>query len=76
MTGKTVRTDSRGRLSLGEYIQPDTYYLVREHGGVITLEKAVVLTHKELEDLQQGLRESAAGETVELGSFAHYVKDI
>lgn len=67
---KTVKPDARGRITLGDIVKPNAYYLVSsDETGTIYLEPAVVVTMRELEE---GLAQSARGETVNLGSFAQY----
>lgn len=48
---KTVRVDSRGRVSLGGIIEPDRFYMARSHNGIVTLEPVVILSDKEYSEL-------------------------
>jgi hypothetical protein len=62
-----LRSDSRGRLSLSKYLQPDRTYRATKHpDGTVTLEPVTVLTEAELADLKEGLAQSARGETVRI----------
>lgn len=47
---KLLHSDSRGRLSLGKFLEPDTYYMVtvNEH-GTITLSPVTLVTAQGLE---------------------------
>lgn len=46
---KTVHTDSRGRVSLGGILKPDTYYLVtKDENGTVYLDPAIITPLKDL----------------------------
>jgi len=82
---KTVRPDSKGRISLGKLTQEFSGYTMKESAdGTILLEPLVELPAREawlfknkevLASVEKGLKESAAGKTRSLGSFAKHLDD-
>ncbi len=86
---KNVReavADERGRLPMGEsgVRKDDRYAVAVNDDGQILLTPLVSIPRRELivwedqllrESLARGLAEAAAGETVDLGSFAEYLDD-
>ena len=78
--------DERGRLPLGKsgVRKDDRYAVAVNDDGQILLTPLVSIPRRELivwedqllrESLARGLAEAAAGETVDLGSFAEYLDD-
>ena len=78
--------DERGRLPMGKSgVRKDNRYAVAVNDdGQILLTPLVSIPRRELivwedqllrESLARGLAEAAAGETVDLGSFAEYLDD-
>ncbi|MBI4406102.1 MAG: hypothetical protein HY537_18225 [Deltaproteobacteria bacterium] len=82
---KTVRPDSKGRISLGKRAQDYSGYTLKESAdGSILLEPLIEVPAREawlfknkeaLSSVQKGLKQSAAGKTKSLGSFAKYIAD-
>ena len=82
---KTVRPDSKGRISLGKRAREFSGYTLKEsEDGSILLEPLIELSAKEawlfknkkaLESVQKGLKQSAEGKTKSLGSFAKYLNE-
>jgi hypothetical protein len=80
-----LRPDSKGRISLGKLAEGISSYEVRvDQTGRILLEPFVEIPAREqwlfqnrgaIESVRRGLGESAAGQTVSLGSFAEYTTD-
>ena len=81
----TVRPDSKGRIALGAFAKGVSSFRVhKEEGGRVVLEPFVEIPERErwlyknpepLAMVEQGLRESAEGKTVRMGSFAQYADD-
>lgn len=78
--------DERGRLPMGKsgVHKDDRYAVAVNDDGQILLTPLVSIPRRELivwedqllrESLARGLAEAAAGETVDLGSFAEYLDD-
>ena len=78
--------DERGRLPMGKsgVRKDDRYAVAGNDDGQILLTPLVSIPRRELivwedqllrESLARGLAEAAAGETVDLGSFAEYLDD-
>lgn len=78
--------DERGRLPMGKsgVRKDDRYAVAVNDDGQILLTPLVSIARRELivwedqllrESLARGLAEAAAGETVDLGSFAEYLDD-
>ena len=78
--------DDRGRLPMGKsgVRKDDRYAVAVNDDGQILLTPLVSIARRELivwedqllrESLARGLAEAAAGETVDLGSFAEYLDD-
>ena len=82
---KTVRPDSKGRITLGKLTKEFSGYTLKESAdGTILLEPLVELPAREawlfrnkeaLASVQKGLKESAQAKTKSLGSFAKYTKE-
>ncbi len=82
---KTVRPDSKGRITLGKLAKEYSGYTLKESAdGTILLEPLVELPAREawlfknkdaLASVEKGLKQSAAGKTKSLGSFAKHLKD-
>jgi hypothetical protein len=83
--GKTVRPDSKGRITLGKRAREFSGYTMKEKpDGSILLEPLIEVPAKEawlyknkeaFASVTKGLGESAAGKTKSLGSFAKYADD-
>lgn len=82
---KTVRPDSKGRITLGHLADGVSSFIVTQdkHNRII-LEPRVEISAKEkwlfanktvLNQVKKGLKDSAAGRTKSRGSFAKYVDD-
>jgi hypothetical protein len=81
----TVRPDSKGRIALGALAKGISSFRVhKEENGKLVLEPFVEIPERErwlyknpvaLAMVEQGLRESAEGKTVRMGSFAQYLDD-
>ena len=81
----TVRPDSKGRIALGALAKGVSSFRVhKEKDGRLVLEPFVEIPERErwlyknpeaLAMVEQGLRESAEGKTVRMGSFAQYLDD-
>jgi hypothetical protein len=81
----TVRPDSKGRIALGAFAKGISSFRVhKEENGKLVLEPFVEIPERErwlyknpvaLAMVEQGLRESAEGKTVRMGSFAQYLDD-
>lgn len=78
------RIDALGRLSLGKDLANEQYRVERGEDGTIILVPVAVIPKRELwlwknKDalgaVQDGLAQSARGETKPLGSFAQYAND-
>ena len=82
---KTVRPDSKGRITLGKLTKEFSGYTLKESvDGTILLEPLVELPAREawlfknkeaLASVEKGLKESVAGKTKSLGSFAKHLED-
>jgi len=82
LTVKTVRPDGKGRITLGKLTKDFSGYTLKESAdGIIVLEPLIEVPAKEawlfknkaaLASVQKGLKQSAAGKTKSLGSFAKY----
>ena len=82
---KTVRPDSKGRISLGKRAKDFSGYTLKESAdGSILLEPLIEISAKEgwlfknkdlLASVQKGLKQSAAGKTKSLGSFAQFLDE-
>jgi hypothetical protein len=82
---KTVRPDSKGRITLGKLTKEFSGYTLKESAdGTILLEPLVELPVREtwlfknkqaLASVEKGLKQSAEGKTKSLGSFAKYLKE-
>jgi hypothetical protein len=80
-----LRPDSKGRVTLGQLAQGVSSYEVRQQAdGVIILRPFREVPAREewlwrnataLQAVKRGLDESAAGKTLDLGSFAQYADD-
>ncbi|WP_030008023.1 hypothetical protein [Picosynechococcus sp. NKBG042902] len=73
-----IQPDSRGRITLGASAKAKSYRVLSNDLGEILLEPVVTIPEREawlyknqdaLAAIQQGLAESAAGESRSLGSF-------
>lgn len=83
--GKTVRPDSKGRITLGKRSREFSGYTMKEKAdGSILLEPLIEVPAKEawlyknkeaFDRVSKGLEQSAAGKTKSLGSFAKYLDD-
>ncbi len=81
----TVRPDAKGRVALGALAKGVSSFRVhKEKDGKLVLEPFVEIPERErwlyknpeaLAMVEQGLRESAEGKTVRMGSFAQYLDD-
>jgi hypothetical protein len=81
----TVRPDAKGRISLGAFAKGiSSFKIHQEKNGRLVLEPFVEIPERErwlyknpvaLAMVEQGLRESAEGKTVRMGSFAQYLDD-
>lgn len=81
----TVRPDSKGRIALGAFAKGVSSFRVhKEESGRVVLEPFVEIPERErwlyknpeaLAMVEQGLRESAEGKTVRMGSFTQYLDD-
>ena len=78
---EAIRTDDRGRITIGTEAKGKTYQVLVNDLGQILLEPVITIPERErwlfenpeaLASVKQGLKESAAGETHYLGSFAQY----
>jgi hypothetical protein len=76
-----VRPDSRGRLTLGQLARAKSYRVMVNDAGQILLDPVVSISERELwlwqnpdalASVQRGIKQSAAGETHDLGSFTQY----
>ena len=76
-----VRTDSRGRLTLGQAVKAKSYRVMVNDAGQILLDPVVSIPQRELwlwqnpdalASVQKGIQQSAAGASHDLGSFAQY----
>lgn len=82
---KTIRPDSKGRITLGALTGgASSFRAHKDKKGRIILEPLVEVPAPEawlwknpaaLKTVRQGLRDSAAGEVVERGSFARYADE-
>lgn len=82
-TRKTVRPDSKGRITLGSLASgASCFKAYKDKQGRIVLEPQVEVPANEawlwknpaaMEAVQKGLRDSAEGKLVERGSFVQYV---
>lgn len=85
LTVKTVRPDSKGRVTLGKRTKEFSGYTLKEAtDGTILLEPLVELPAREawlftnqeaLASVEKGLKESGEGKTKSLGSFAKYLHE-
>jgi hypothetical protein len=81
----TLRPDSKGRIALGALAKGVSSFRVhQEEGGRLVLEPYAEIPAREawlyknpeaLAMVEQGLRESAEGKIVRMGSFAQYLDD-
>ena len=81
---KTVRPDSKGRITLGNLAAgASSFKVYKDSKGRIILEPQVEVPAAEawlwqnaaaVKSVQQGLKDSAEGKLVERGSFASHVK--
>ena len=81
----TVRPDAKGRITLGGLAKGvSSFRITQEKGGRLVLEPFAEIPARELwlyknpealAMVKQGLRESAEGKTVRMGSFAQYLDD-
>ncbi len=81
----TLRPDSKGRITLGKLAEGvSSFRVTREKSGKIVMEPYVEIPERErwlyknqeaLAMVEEGLRQSARGETVRMGSFAQYAND-
>lgn len=79
---KTVRPDSKGRISLGKRAKDFSGYTLKESpDGSILLEPLIEIPAKEawlfknkeaLSSVQRGLKQAGTGKTKSLGSFAKF----
>lgn len=74
-----VRADKRGRLTVGDAVSAKQFRILINDDGQILLDPVVVMSEREvwlyknphaLASVMQGLREAAAGEVHDLGTFA------
>jgi len=82
---KTVRPDSKGRITLGKLAREFSGYTLKESAdGTILLEPLVELPAREawlfknkeaLASVEKGLKQSSKGKTKSLGSFSKHLKD-
>jgi hypothetical protein len=82
---KTVRPDSKGRITLGSLAAgASSFKAYKDLEGRIILEPQVEVPAAEawlwqnaaaMQSVQQGLQDSAEGKLVERGSFASHVKE-
>ena len=82
---QTYRLDAKGRITLGKLAEGvSSFRATRQSDGKIILEPYVEIPAREvwlyknpkaLAMVEQGLRESAEGKTVDMGSFAQYLDD-
>lgn len=81
---KTVRPDSKGRITLGSLAGASCFKAYRDKQGRIVLEPQVEVPAIEawlwqnpvaMKAVQKGLRDSAEGRLVERGSFAPYADE-
>lgn len=85
LTVKTVRPDSKGRITLGKRTKEFSGYTLKEAAdGTILLEPLIELPAREawlfknkeaLASVERGLQESGEGKTKSLGSFAKYLDE-
>jgi hypothetical protein len=81
----TVRPDAKGRIALGAFAKGvSSFRIHKEKDGKLVLEPFVEIPERErwlyknpqaLAMVEQGLRESAEGKTVRMGSFAQYLDE-
>jgi len=78
---KTSNSDSKGRVVLGPKHANKMFQVTEQPDGNVLLEPVVTVHEREvwlfqnpeaLAMVQQGIRESREGNTVYMGSFAHY----
>jgi hypothetical protein len=78
-----VRTDERGRLTLGQGAKLKSYRVMINQAGQILLDPVASIPERELwlwrnpdaaGSIQRGLEHSKTGETYDLGSFAQYAE--
>lgn len=82
---KTVRPDSKGRITLGKRAKEFSGYTLKEAcDGSILLEPLIEVPAKEgwlfksqkaLASVKRGLKEAGEGKTKSLGSFSRYFSD-
>ena len=82
---QTFRLDSKGRITLGKLAEGvSSFRATRQNDGKIILEPYVEIPAREvwlyknpeaLAMVEEGLLQSAQGETVRMGSFAQYADD-
>jgi len=81
---KKVRPDSKGRIPLGRIAEGVSSYTLTEDHGRIILEPNIEMPAREnwlwknkeaLEQVKNGLQDSAAGRVKSRGSFAKFVDD-
>ena len=78
---EAIRTDDRGRITIGNEAKGKTYQVLVNDLGQILLEPVITIPERErwlfenpeaLASVKQGLKESAEGKGKYLGSFAQY----
>lgn len=78
---EAIRTDDRGRITIGNEAKGKTYQVLVNDLGQILLEPVITIPERErwlfenpeaLASVKQGLKESAEGKAKYLGSFAQY----
>lgn len=82
--GKTSNADAKGRVVLGPKHANKTFRVTEQPDGNLLLEPVMVVHEREAwfyrnsevqSMVQEGIRQSRAGETVSLGSFIDHVGD-
>jgi hypothetical protein len=77
----SVKGDERGRIGLGEIVKDRQFRVLKNDQGELLLIPVVTIPEREAwvfnnpkvkKLIDEGLRQSAAGETKSLGSFAQY----
>jgi len=81
----TLRPDSKGRITLGKLAEGVSSFRVhREKSGKLVLEPFTEIPLREqwlwknpkaLADVQQGIKDAAAGRVYDLGDFTQYADD-
>ncbi len=84
LNSEVRKVDDAGRISLGRAKAGEQYDISEAADGTITLVPVAIIPKREvwlyrnpqaMAMVQQGLAESARGETTSLGSFAQYAED-